>query len=78
MTKVKEKNFECELRDCGFSVKQATEYLELVESGEIEERIAVLKRRRNEALTAIHIASKQIDCIDFCLYELEKYRKETL
>ena len=62
----------CRLRDCGFSLSQTIEYLELVESGSLEDRISLLKRRRNEALHVIHTASKQIDCIDYCIHQLEQ------
>lgn len=67
-----EKEFRRKLRDCGCSPKQTKEYLELVESGNPEDQIGFLKRRRNEALDELHTASKQIYCIDFCIYELER------
>ena len=66
-----EKEFRRKLRDCGCSSKQTEEYLELVESGKPEDQIGFLKRRRNEALEELHNASKQIYCIDFCIYELQ-------
>ena len=76
MEKVNVIDCQCRLRDCGFSVAQAMEYVELIDSGRIEERISFLKRKRNEALKVLHAASKQIDCIDYCIYELEKNKKE--
>lgn len=59
------------MRDCGCSAKQTKEYLVLTESGNTEDRIYLLKRRRKEALDELHAASRQIDCIDFCIHELE-------
>ena len=40
------------------------------------DRIYLLKRRRKEALDELHAASRQIDCIDFCIHELETRRSE--
>ena len=68
----REQEYRRKLRDCGCSLKQTDEYLGLVDSGRVEDQIGCLKRRRNEALDKLHTASKQIDCIDFCIHELEK------
>ena len=71
MEPAKEKKVRCQMRDCGCSAKQTKEYLTLSESGNTEDRIYLLKRRRKEALNELHTVSRQIDCIDFCIHELE-------
>ena len=71
MNEAIEKRVRSQMRDCGCSAKQTNEYLVLTESGNTEDRIYLLKRRRKEALDELHAASRQIDCIDFCIRELE-------
>ena len=71
MNEVKEKKVRCQMRDCGCSAKQTKEYLALAEADNTEDRIYLLKRRRKEALDELHTLSRQIDCIDFCIHELE-------
>ena len=71
MNEATEKRVRSQMRDCGCSAKQTNEYLVLTESGNTEDRICLLKRRRKEALDELHTASRQIDCIDYCIHELE-------
>ena len=71
MEQAKEKKVRCQMRDCGCSAKQTKEYLALADADNTEDRIYLLKRRRKEALEKLHILSRQIDCIDFCIHELE-------
>ena len=76
MEQAKEKKVRCQMRDCGCSAKQTKEYLALAESDNTEDRIYLLKRRRKEALDELHTLSRQIDCIDYCIHELETRRSE--
>ena len=71
MNEAIEKRVRSQMRDCGCSAKQMKEYLALTESGNTEDRVYLLKRRRKEALDELHTVSRQIDCIDFCIHELE-------
>ena len=76
MNEAIEKRVRSQMRDCGCSAKQTNEYLVLTESGNTEDRIYLLKRRRKKALDELHTASRQIDCIDYCIHELETRRSE--
>ena len=76
MNEAIEKRVRSQMRDCGCSAKQTKEYLALTESGNTEDRIYLLKRRRKKALDELHTASRQIDCIDYCIRELEMRRSE--
>ena len=76
MNEAIEKRVRSQMRDCGCSAKQTKEYLALTDADNTEDRIYLLKRRRKEALDELHAASRQIDCIDYCIRELETRRSE--
>lgn len=67
-----EQKFRCYMKDCGCSQKETDEYLQLAAKGSTQEQIFFLKRHRNRIMEKLHIAAKQVDCIDYVIYELEQ------
>lgn len=60
------------LHDTGFEKDEIKEYVTLHLKGDItkEERINILKQKRNQTLDKIHHQEKCLDCIDYLKYEI--------
>lgn len=71
MTFTKKQLEEC-LSDAGCSEKDKAEILQYYADGDMQEMIRLLRVHRKAALDTIHTGEKQISCLDYLLYQLEK------
>lgn len=60
------------LLDAGYSEKEADQCLILARDGEWQNLCKMLARQKSSLLTALHKSEKQIDCLDFLVYEINK------
>ncbi len=60
------------LQDTGFEKDEIEEYVTLHLKGDItkDERINILRNKRNQTLDKIHHQEKCLDCIDYLKYEI--------
>ena len=63
------------LIDAGYSEKEADQCLVLARDGEWQKLCKLLARQKASLLTALHKSEKQIDCLDFLVYEIKKTYK---
>ena len=60
------------LDDIGCPLKEKTEILEYAENRDIQNIIRLLRRHRKSTLDTIHKEEKQISCLDYLVFQLEK------
>ncbi len=62
------------LRDVGFSYSETEQYMQLLlsEKDTVEERLQILSAHRDATLDEIHDKQKQLDCLDYLRYKLQK------
>ena len=60
------------LKDAGCSNSQIQELLELYKQGKKQRIYAILDKHRKNILTKVHKEEKQIDCIDYFIYQMER------
>ena len=60
------------LIDIGCSEAETKQYLTLAEKGEWSKLCTALAKQKTVLLTALHKSEKQIDCLDFLVYEINK------
>lgn len=63
------------LKDAGCNNKLIEEIIKLYDMGKKEKIKEILSTHRKEILDNEHKAQKQIDCLDFFLYQIEKEDK---
>lgn len=63
------------LKDAGCDNKQIQELLELYKNGEKEKVHKILDEHRKNVLNKVHKNEKQIDCIDYFIYQMERNKK---
>lgn len=61
------------LKNAGFSKEVILKYIELSKQGSISniERINILKLQRHKLLDGIHHKQKNLDCLDYLIYNLK-------
>lgn len=61
------------LKNAGFSNDSILKYIELSKQGDVSnrERIYILKQQRQKLLDEIHHKQKNLDCLDYLIYELK-------
>ena len=61
------------LKNAGLSNDSILKYIELSKQGDISnrERIYILKQQRQKLLDEIHHKQKNLDCLDYIIYELK-------
>lgn len=64
------------LEDIGCPPKVKTEILEYAEKRDIQNIIRLLREHRQSTLDAIHKEEKQISCLDYLVFQLEKELKK--
>lgn len=69
---IESKRLEEYLNDIGCPPKVKTEILEYAENRDIQNIIRSLRRHRQVALDTIHKEEKQISCLDYLVFQLEK------
>ena len=52
--------------------KPSTGFWEYFQQGCVEEQLQLLSRQRGRLLEELHAQQKQIDCLDYLVYQLEK------
>lgn len=62
------------LKNAGLSNDSILKYMELSKQGNISnrERTNILKQQRQKLLDEIHDKQKNLDCLDYLIYELKK------
>lgn len=60
------------LDDIGCPSKVKAEILEYTENRDIQNIIRLLRRHRQSTLDSIHKEEKQISCLDYIVFQLEK------
>jgi len=71
MTFTKKQLEEC-LSDAGCSEEEKAEILQYYADENMQEMIHLLRIHRKAALDTIHTGEKQISCLDYLVYQLEK------
>lgn len=60
------------LYDIGCHLKEKAEILEYSEKHDIQNIIRLLRRHRQSTLDTIHKEERQINCLDYLVFQLEK------
>lgn len=60
------------LKDAGCANKQIQELLELYKQGQKEKVHKILEKHRKNVLDKVHKNERQIDCIDYFIYRMDK------
>lgn len=63
------------LKDTGCNSKQIQELIELYRAGKIDKIYSIMESYRNKVLNNIHKNEKQIECIDYFIYQMERGEK---
>jgi len=62
------------LIDAGCSRQSIRQYMELVHEKNILELLKQLSKHRKHLLDQVHVHQKEIDCLDYLIYSLEKQK----
>lgn len=65
-------NLEINLKDAGFNEEEIKEFIELLNNNNLFEQKQYLDEKRKSLLDKVHKSEKQIMCLDYLKYELEK------
>jgi len=65
-------NFEKCLDDFGCDTREKAEIMECYRTNDTKGMIRLLRRRRQTTLNIIHMEEKQIRCLDYIVFQLEK------
>lgn len=60
------------LKAAGFEEKLVEEYLRCRREGKTEEQLQLLAAKRERILAQVHREEKQIDCLDYLVYQIGK------
>ena len=60
------------LDDIGFPIKEKSEILKYSKNHDIKNIIRLLRKHRQSTLDTIHKEEKQISCLDYLVFQLEK------
>lgn len=63
------------LLDAGFNAEKAEQYEKLAEDQEWNILLRELMKQKRHLLSSLHESEKQIDCLDFLVYEINKKHK---
>ena len=63
------------LLDAGFNAEKAEQYEKLAEDREWNKLLRELMKQKRHLLSSLHESEKQIDCLDFLVYEINKKHK---
>lgn len=62
------------LKDAGCNKEVVEEFVKLAEAGERQKQLKLLEKHRRVLLDHVHSKEKQIDCLDYLVFQM---RKET-
>lgn len=60
------------LKAAGFAEDQMQNHLTVWDAGRVDEQLRLLAAKRKSLLDCIHQQEKQIDCLDYLVYQIEK------
>ena len=60
------------LKDAVCGRETICRFLECFQQGRVEEQLPLLSQQRGRLLEKLHAQQKQIDCLDYLVYQLEK------
>lgn len=63
------------LKDAGCDSCLIQNFLQCMDQGDIGEQLYLLANHRRLLLNALHEDQKQIDCLDYLVYQIEKQKK---
>ncbi len=63
------------LLDAGCNAEMAEQYENLADDGEWNKLLRELAKQKKHLLSALHEKEKQIDCLDYLVYEINKKYK---
>lgn len=66
---------EC-LKDAGCSKETIQSIMDCIQNNQHERKIMLLKEHRYQLLEKIHHDQKQIDCLDYLLYQLKQVKNQ--
>ena len=66
------------LEDAGCGQALMEQFVELVESGHLDEGLSLLEKHRRYLLDCCHTEQKRIDCLDYLIYTLENPKDQIL
>lgn len=61
------------LQDAGCNKETISAFVEKLEKGEIKAGICTLEAHRRVLLDDLHKNQKQIDCLDYLVYQIQKH-----
>ena len=64
------------LKDAGCSKEVAEEFLELAKTGERQKQFILLEKHRRSLLDNVHSKEKQIDCLDYLVFQMRKEKQD--
>lgn len=68
-------NLEENLKDAGFNEEEIKDFMELWNNSDLIEQCECLDEKRKKLLDKVHKSEKQITCLDYLKYKLEKEQK---
>lgn len=60
------------LKDAGCDDEVVKTFMKLVETGEKQKQYRLLEKHRRGLLEKVHNREKQIDCLDYLVYQMKK------
>lgn len=66
------------LQDAGCDAETISTFVEDFRNGELKAGIHMLKLHRRTLLEDLHKGQKQIDCLDYLVYQMEKQAKTNI
>lgn len=60
------------LKDAGCDDEMVTCFLEMTECGERQGQLKLLEKQRRNLLEQVHKNEKQIDCLDYLVFQMKK------
>ena len=66
------KEWNAALQELGFRPEETAQIIKMLESGQADQAVPLLRRRKKILLDVLHSSEKKIDLLDFLLYQLKK------
>lgn len=60
------------LKDAGCDEEIVKKFMELAETGERQKQYRLLEKHRKNLLEKVHNREKQIDCLDYLVFQMKK------
>ncbi|WP_125143426.1 hypothetical protein [Clostridium transplantifaecale] len=64
------------LKDAGCSEEVVEEFMGLAEAGEKQRQFKLLEKQRRTLLDKVHHSEKQIDCLDYLVFQMKKTQEK--